>query len=119
MKTGEASASCKVPKRFIKAPISILRSKNSKECKPNSVTSFVSDEILKFLRDDKYNPVSIPDPWFLKVLDSRVKADVLRIWGLKDSQVELCQYKSHGSGTQKQVGIKVKIANVTAKVNVQ
>ena len=79
----------------------------------------LSDMILKILREDKFNPVSRPERWFLKVLDSRVKADVLRIWGLKDSQVELCQYQSHGSRTQTQVGIKVKIATVTAKVNVQ
>ena len=97
----------------------MLSSRNGKQCESSSLTDMVSDKILKILREDEYNPVSQPDRWFLKVLDYRVKADVLRIRGLKDSQVEICQYKSHGSGTQSQVGIKVKIPTVTAQVNVQ
>ena len=119
MKTGKDSASCKVPKSFIKAPRSILSSKNSNQCKSTSLTGAVADMILKILRDDKTNPVNRPERWFLKVLASRIKVDALRIWGLKDSQVEFCQYKSHGSQTQTQVGIKVKIPTVTGQVNVQ
>ena len=79
----------------------------------------LSDMILKILREDKFNPVSRPERWYLKIAAFRVKVDNLRIWGLKDSQVEFCQYKSHGSQTQTQVGIKVKIPTVTAQVNVQ
>merc|ERR1712198_606782 len=96
----------------------MLSSKDSKQCKSTSVTGVVSDMVLKILRDDKFNPVTRPDRWFLRVLDTRIKEDVLKIYGLKDSQIEICQYKSHGSQTQSQIGIKVKISTVTAQVNV-
>ena len=94
-------------------------SRNSKQCKTTSLTGLVSDMILKIMREDKYNPVIRPERWFLKVLAFRVKVDNLRIRGLKDSHLEICQYKSHGAQTHTQVGIKVTIPTVTAEVNIQ
>ena len=119
MKTGNDSASCNVPKRFIKTPRSMLNSRNNKKCKSSKLTKFASDALLEELRKDKYNPVRRPDRWFFKVLKTRIKVDSLGICGLKDSQLEVCEYKSHGGQSQTQIGIKLKIPTVTAVVNIQ
>ena len=127
VKTGNSSISCKVPNRSVKTPRSMLNSRNDKNCTTSAITNFAKDMLLKeFLRADKFNPLRVhhlvqPDKvlWYLSVLNTRIKVGSPTIFGLKDSQVELCQYKSHGYKTHIQVGINVKIPAVTATVGLQ
>ena len=106
----------------------MLNSRNDKNCTTNTaITNFTEDMLLKeFLRADKFNPLRVhhlvpPDEVtkYFSVLNTRIKAGSPTIYGLKDSQVELCQYKSHGYKTHWQIGINVRFSAVTATVGLQ
>ena len=97
----------------------MLNSRNDKNCTSSSKTKFVADTLLEKLRDVKYNPLRTTDQWYLSIWNTRIKVGSPTIWGLNDSQLEICQYKSHGSKSQIQVGINVKIPIVTATVGLQ
>ena len=126
MNTGNTSVSCNFPNRAVKTPRSMLNSRNDKNCTSSELTRFGTDLALEWLRKDEFNPVRVhriiaheDAQWYFSVLASRIKVGSPTIWGLNDSQVELCQYKSHGDNSHWQYGINVKIPAVMATVGVQ